>query len=63
MELLRIGLAPINATVGDLEGNANRIIGGIERATGGLSPLDRKNGEGIVRCIRKCGRRGYRRGK
>jgi NAD+ synthase (glutamine-hydrolysing) len=32
MELLRIGLAQINAIVGDLEGNANRIIEGVERA-------------------------------
>jgi NAD+ synthase (glutamine-hydrolysing) len=32
MELLRIGLAQINAVVGDLEGNTRRIIEGIERA-------------------------------
>ncbi len=32
MELLRIGLAQINAIVGDLEGNTRRIIEGIERA-------------------------------
>jgi NAD+ synthase (glutamine-hydrolysing) len=32
MELLRIGLAQINAIVGDLEGNTRRIIEGLERA-------------------------------
>jgi len=32
MELLRIGLAQINAVVGDLEGNTRRIIEGIGRA-------------------------------
>jgi NAD+ synthase (glutamine-hydrolysing) len=32
MDQLRIGLAQINATVGDLEGNTQRIIEGIERA-------------------------------
>jgi NAD+ synthase (glutamine-hydrolysing) len=29
---LRIGLAQINTTVGDLHGNADRIIAGLERA-------------------------------
>ncbi|MDH4209724.1 MAG: NAD+ synthase, partial [Anaerolineae bacterium] len=32
MEQLRIGLAQINTTVGDLEGNTRRIIEGLERA-------------------------------
>lgn len=54
MNRLRIGLAQINA---------NRTIEGTERGTCCRSPLDRKNGEGIVRCIRKCGSRGDRRGK
>jgi NAD+ synthase (glutamine-hydrolysing) len=32
MELLRIGLAQINAVVGDLQGNTRRIVEGIDRA-------------------------------
>ncbi|MFQ6090980.1 MAG: nitrilase-related carbon-nitrogen hydrolase, partial [Candidatus Bipolaricaulia bacterium] len=34
MERLRLGLAQINPLVGDLEGNAEKIIAEIERARG-----------------------------
>jgi NAD+ synthase (glutamine-hydrolysing) len=34
MKILRVGLAQINATVGDLEGNVRKIVDGIARARG-----------------------------
>jgi NAD+ synthase (glutamine-hydrolysing) len=40
MKTVRVGLAQINATVGDLEGNVRKIVDGIERA--------RRRGVGLV---------------
>ena len=40
MKIVRIGLAQINATVGDLEGNVRKIVDAIERA--------RQRGVGLV---------------
>ena len=34
MKIVRVGLAQINATVGDLEGNVRKIVDAIERARG-----------------------------